>query len=170
MTFTAVVTSHGTPGPARILDVLAAQTVPPDQTILYLSGQDPAEHDGADVRLWPNHRDWGHSKRADGLALATGEWVGWFADDDDYRPDYIETMVGHDADLVYCDFDNRGRPTAARLESGRITCGAIVARTELARQVGWNGRTYEADWDFVADMIAAGARTHHVARLLHFHR
>ena len=163
MTFTAVVTGHARERELRrMLGCLMYQTRKPDETLVYLSGIDA----GAVARLredfpWaafhvePDLGDWGHDKRAKGLAAATGDAVGWFNDDDDYTSDYIERMVARledGADIAYCNWSYS--PTGCTFQSHVSTSGNFVVRTPLAREVGWNGRGYTADGEFIAALAS----------------
>ena len=142
VTFTAVVTSHANErGLINMLAVLRYQTRPTDQTIVMCSdtrGVEQMRHDFTDVTFIeePNQNDWGHTKRRNGTEHATGNWVGWFNDDDTYDPHYLETMLKHagHADVVYCDWNENPDAT---FQLFRSTAGNFIVKTEIAKKVGW---------------------------------
>lgn len=176
MTVTAVVTAHGPESDvAGMVAQLHAQTQPPHQILVYASDVPDSilgRLDGCTVTVCPNENDWGHAKRAAGLAAADGRWVGFFNDDDRYHPDYIEAMTGTvgTLDLVMCRWDEKGTVRWPTPTVGSCTAGNFLARTKLARQAGWSGRHYEADGQFITDLVAAGARWTVEDRLLYWHK
>lgn len=161
---TAVVTSHSNPeGLRSILGVLKYQTRHPDEVIVLCSDTPDVsrfrEHfPDVTFHVEPNLEDWGHEKRAKGLQLAGGEYVGFFNDDDEYTLDYVERMLGHadeeHADVVYCDW-NVGHDCHFAL--GSSTSGNFIVRAAMAKGVGWRHRHYEADGMFIEDVARAGA-------------
>lgn len=173
MTFTAVVTGHGNDMGLRVmLGNIRYQTRPPDETIALVSGLplDDLREDFQDVRFvrCEDMHDWGHSKRAHGIELATEDWVGFFNDDDSYRDDYLEKMLAQtdDNDVVFCEWNENPACTFALYRS---TAGNFIVRTEIARRVGWTSRVYEADGHFIEAVKASGARIAKVQDLLYFH-
>lgn len=184
--FTAVVTSHENRAGLRCaLEGLRAQTRAPEEILVFVSGLVPARRCGATTLFpRPDRNDWGHEKRAEGLGLATGEWVGWFNDDDSYDPRYVEVMMGRaeagvydpgleglcepDAvDVVFCDWN--GPTEDCSFAYGSSTSGNFIVRTELARCVGWTSREYAADGIFIDALVAAGARVAKVPMRLYRH-
>ena len=97
--------------------------------------------------------DWGHDKRAKGVEWATGDYLGFFNHDDEYELDYIEKMLRKaadtGADAVYCGWTGDfGNPWPS-FGLGSSTSGNFIVRTELAQEVGYTERTYEADGHFI---------------------
>lgn len=178
MTVTAVVVSHANEtGLRTILDNLLRQTRPPDEIIALCSDTDlDALNDLCDdypqssFHVCANRNDWGHEKRAQGLDLATCEWVGFFNDDDSYADNYLEVMLGRaaaeDADAVYCAWNEQPH---CRFVCFQSTAGNFLCRTELGQSVGWQGRFYEADGAFVDALVKAGARVARVDEILYHH-
>lgn len=176
MTVTAVVCAHG-PGSqvADIVGQLHGQTAPPAEIRVYASDVPQHVLDSLDavVTVVENRNDWGHEKRAQGLAEATGEWVGFFNDDDLYDPDYLRQMVEAAAgyDLVMCSWNERGGPVIhPKPVLNHVTAGNFLVNRRAAQQVGWNGRKYESDGYFIQDLVAAGATWTVVDRVLYWHR
>lgn len=176
MTFTAVVTSHDNPEGLRyILRNLAEQTRRPDEIIVLMSVEDSSYSgvniDGHDATFiyQPNRNDWGHEKRATGLGLAQGDYVGFFNDDDMYDLSYIAMMMAEaeaGADVVYCDWSGISNCSFCL---GSSTSGNYIVRTELAREVGYTDRHYEADGTFIDRIRESGAKVLKVERLLYWH-
>lgn len=177
MTFTAVVTSHDNPeGLAYILRNLEQQTRRPDEVLVYVSdtlGSNAfafARRFGLNLLSFqPNRNDWGHEKRALGLERATGDYVGFFNDDDMYDLSYIAMMMAEaeaGADAVYCDWSGISNCTFCL---GSSTSGNYIVRTALAREVGYTDRHYEADGTFIDRIRESGARIVKVPQLLYWH-
>ena len=163
MTFTAVVTSHDNPeGLEYTLENLSRQSRLSDEALVYISPEIVLEADAAlpfapvnianvrpRVRWVPDRQDWGHEKRAMGLAEARGDYVGFFNDDDMYDLTYIEKMMAAaeaGADVVYCDWSGIRDCTFCL---GSSTSGNYIVRAELGRWVGYTDRHYEADGTFI---------------------
>lgn len=161
-TFTAVVTSHANEeGLRRILGQLLYQTRQPDEVLVFASDTPGLERvdedfdgrfDHLTVFLEENRDDWGHEKRAKGVWEASGEYLGFFNDDDAYTTDYVEKMLAAAdaaaADVVYCDWNITG----CTLALGSSTSGNFIVRSALARNVGYRHRVYEADGLFLEDL------------------
>lgn len=100
-----------------------------------------------------NRNDWGHDKRSRGVVLAESDYLGFFNHDDEYELDYIEKMMrmaeAFGADAVYCGWTGvHGNPVPA-FSLGSSTSGNFIVRTELAQEVGYLARSYEADGHFI---------------------
>lgn len=174
MTFTAVVVSHANePGLRRMLGCLRYQTRPPDEVLVFCSDtRDLArlreDFPEATFSEQPDLADWGHDKRATGLAQAGSEWVGFFNDDDDYDRHYIEQMLaeGSAADVVFCEWNEN---PGCEFRLYQSTAGNFIVRSNLGRAVGWAGRDYEADGRFIEALNSARARVVKVADRLYTH-
>lgn len=168
MTFTALVITHNQPeGLAHILKQLSEQTRQPDQTVVLWSGDEPEYQDGLTYMERPDFNDWGHDKRAVGIELAVGDYLGFFNADDSYEPDYLEEMLDPDFDVSYCDWKEVAAPVEFKLESSNS--GNFIIRTEVARRIGWTGRHYQADGEFIDAVSASGASIRHVPKVLYHH-
>lgn len=161
MKFTAVVVGcDDEPGVRHTLGCLRYQTRPPDETIVIVSDTAGVsrlreQFPEAEILERPRAGDWGHAARAEGLARAAGDWVGWFNSDDRYDRRYLEKMLAlrDHADVVFCGWNEQ--PDCV-FRPGSSTAGNFIVRTAVARRVGWNGRHYEADGDFIAAAAAHG--------------
>jgi hypothetical protein len=132
------------------------------------------------VTAEPHAGDWGHEARAHGLTQAAElecEWVTFWNADDHYEPTFIAALIDAaehtGADLAACDFTShlfRGRRVRTAPLVGSITSGNFIARTQLAARVGWNHRHYEADGQFIRDLITAGATFTRVPDVLYHHQ
>lgn len=164
MRFTAVVVSHANEAGLRaILGNLLYQTRKPDEVLVYAS-ETPGllrvfeDFDGKFETLAvfdePNLEDWGHDKRAKGVWDASGDYLGFFNDDDDYANDYLDKMLAaaeqEQAEIVYCRWN--GQDCALAL--GSSTSGNFIVSGALARNVGYRHRHYEADGQFLEDLKA----------------
>jgi hypothetical protein len=176
-TFAAIVTSHANePGLRNMLGQLRYQTRPPDETLVLFSGG-PYDvirllKDFPDAGLGerPDRSDWGHEKRAEGLELASSEWVGFFNDDDSYDASYLEKLMRHanDAiDVVYCAWN--GRTTNCRFALGQSTSGNYIVRTAVGREAGYTDRVYEADGTFIERVAKLARNIVYVPDVLYRH-
>lgn len=173
MTLTAVLVCHANKAALEFaIEELLSQTRPPDE-IVVLASDTPLEElreTYPEVRFVEreNEEDWGHGKRAAGIELATGEWIGFFNHDDAYDPTYLERMLsaadGHD--VVYCAWNEQ---PGCDFSIYRSTAGNFVVRAGLAKRVGWMSRRYEADGDFIEALKAEGARVARVDDVLYHH-
>jgi hypothetical protein len=153
-TFTAIVTAHGC-SPAGILDNLASQTQAPTQVLCAASdlretweippeGRYPFP---LEMQIHQNKNDFGYDKRNRLLPLATGEFVGFFAHDDSYEPEFLELMLGaaEGKDVAFCWWDEvnqvilggqRRVCEAETFEQFYATLGGFIVRTTLLRRLG----------------------------------
>lgn len=158
------------------------QTRKPDETLVLVSGV-PSRVLSEMAEDFPHARflacedrnDWGHEKRAEGLALASSEYVGWFNDDDSYELTYIEKMLeaidGHD--IAFCSWN---RVPNCEFTLGSSTSGNFIVRTGLARAVGYptdrdeEGRlAYESDGRFINALARSGMVAPKVREVLYHH-
>lgn len=172
MTVTAVVVGHQN---AREMDdmltCLRAQTRPIDQFIVVTCCM--AVTPVADICVQDIHReDWGQTKCDIGLRLSTSDYTFFASSDDYYEPEFVDELLKHDADLILSGFNSRlaGIVTDSQPTIGRVTRGSFLVRTSKGQAVGYNHRHYEADGQFVLDLIAAGATWVSVPKILYQHR
>ncbi len=176
MTFTAIVCSHAfEQGLRNILGCLQYQIHPPDQTIVMCSDTPDLarlreDFPWAEFHEQENREDWGHEKRARGLDLATMDFVGWFNDDSNYSSRYIDRLLNtvdqFNMDVAYCDWTYIPN---CHFGLGSSDCGNFIVRTDLAQKVGWTGRHYEADGEFIDRVGDATDRVVKVNECLYFH-
>ncbi len=163
-------------GLRKMLGNLMYQTRKPDETLVLVSDLElhvlaelAEDFPHATFQLRPNLEDWGHEKRAEGVELATKEWLGFFNDDDHYDTSYLEKMLasGKDADVVWCGWNLIRKPS---FSLGNSTSGNYIVRSELAKKVGYASRHYEADGVFINSLRdAPGTRCVFVDELLYAH-
>lgn len=159
LTVTALVNSHANKeGLACILNNLLDQTRPPDEIIIHGSGYEDSSEVWVtrypkDTRIdyfpHPTMNDWGHDMRAAGLAKAKSDVVGFFNDDDSYSTEYLARMMfemERGADVAFCAWNAIPH---CQFTSGSSTAGNFLIRRKLARRIGWKGRHYEADGEFI---------------------
>jgi len=138
-----------------MLGNLLYQSRKPDETIVLHSGYEPGttlrlQENFPWVDMWverPDFQDFGHDKRAHGIELATKDFLGFFNDDDTYDREYVEKMLAACAtgDVAYCKW-NLGD---VQFSLGSSTSGNFIVHTELAKSVGYHGRDYSADGQFI---------------------
>lgn len=121
-----------------------------------------------ELQLVECQEDFGHAKRAQGLELARGDWVMFWAADDLYHVDFLRTMVlagrASGADLVACDWIPKWRGSMMKTQprTGQVTSGNFIVRRSVALHAGYRHRHYEADGAFIEDVMATGATWHRV--------
>ncbi|MGD0781232.1 MAG: hypothetical protein ABSA30_00070 [Candidatus Aminicenantales bacterium] len=108
------------------------------------------------------------------LPLSPSSYVVITNADNYYVPPFLAAMLelvrGHRGaycDCVHSHFDYRCLPAA--LEFCRIDCGCLLVETALAVSVGWRGRHFEADWQWIADLLAVTGDFVHLPRPLFVH-
>ena len=171
--FTAVVVSHeNETGLRKMLGNLMYQTRKPDEVYVLVSGLTPAavaelreDHPHTTFLVREDRQDAGHEKRAEGLRLASGDWIGWFNDDDWYDDHFIEKMMkaARGSDGAWCAWSANPNPA---FKLGSSTSGNFIVRTKLAQEVGYpeqrtkDGRlVYETDGIFIDALNKAGTFT-----------
>lgn len=168
MSISAVVVGHGQ-SLYPMINQLKKQSRPPDEIIaIYCCWP---KQPNADIVVRDIHRgDWGNLGCSIGLQLASKDYVGFFNSDDELDPSYIEKLMSHNEDLIYCDFHSHltGKTEAAPV-IGQITRGAYIIRTEVARKFGY-GNTYESDGILPKDIAEAGYSHIRVPETLYYHR
>lgn len=172
MKFTAIVTSHENPrGLRAILGNLRYQTRPPDEILVFYSDTPDVARLREDFSECifiedENRNDWGHHKRSLGVAMARGEYLGFFNDDDSYHNDYIAKMLGVSGDVVFCDWSGIAN---CQFRPGLSTSGNFIVRTDLARKARYTGRHYEADGQFIDAINSLNPRIVKVTERLYSH-
>lgn len=119
------------------------------------------------------HNDYGHSNRAWGIELADTPYILLTNDDNYYCPVFCEWMFKaiHEAnaDIGMCDMLHShdrpgGRPqapyryfeTAPKRLS--VDIGCFIAKTELAKKVGFRDKTRDGDATYFEDLMRASGR------------
>jgi hypothetical protein len=117
-----------------------------------------------------------YAKNTKGLELATGGYIGFFAGDDYYAPDYLEKMIEKaqeaDSDIVYCNFRShyaQGQEVDGFIEMGHVTNGSFLIRIIVAKKVGAFPRTGMGDIEFLLMAVANGATSVKVPETLYVH-
>lgn len=182
VTLTAVVTCHAA-DPTRIITNLLEQTRRPDEILLFVSDPLPtpftvtvdAPESPLEMFIVPNRDDFGHEKRAMGLACASCDFIGWFNHDDEYEPTYVERMLdaARDADVVFCNWTNSGRDLRSvgdcEFRPCNSTSGNWIGRTSIVRAAGYNERHYSADASLIAGVLAQFPRIVKIDTPLYHH-
>lgn len=103
--------------------------------------------------------DYGHSLRALGLSMISekdSRYTLITNADNYYAPSFIEEMTSGCSDIVYCNMAHNHwdyKFKESEFRRGKIDCGCVVVKTEIAKNVGWNSREYHADWLFLCDVL-----------------
>mgnify|MGYP003620376886 CR=1 FL=1 len=105
----------------------------------------------------------GHHTRAPGIEVATGEWIVLTNSDNYFVSGWLDRLVSHitpETGLIYWDcVNNLWRWTAngggakfpgCRLKRGHIDLTCVAVRAELAKQVKFPWRDYEADYEYIS--------------------
>lgn len=161
---TCIVTAYLT-DPSDIIQNLLDQTYQEKQILVFCSNIDTTglkeQFPTCEFFDVPNREDWGHSKRAMGIAFAEGDYLCFCNADDRYDLQFLEAMVTplieEKAQLAYCHFTDKTldhNVAQADLVMGGITSGSIMVETSLAKYVGYQYRVYAADWYFVQDLLS----------------
>ena len=125
--------------------------------------------------------DWGHTLRDEALDRITADRIACDAicvtnADNYYVPGFCVQMLAAlgGAAAAYCDcvHSHRGwtlMPAALELRS--IDCGSLLVQADLALATPWRGRGFCADWEWIAELLAAAGpgRFVHVPRPLFVH-
>lgn len=157
-----------------MVEALKGQTKPVDEIILTVCCIEAIEDVQADIRLLDVHRDdWGQSKCDYGLRMATKDYVGFFAPDDEYEPNYIEKLSEHEGtDIIHCQFDSHlaGHMANPRPVIGSITRGSFLVKRSIAMRNGsYDDRSHAADGAFIEKLKRKGATDVVVAEFLYRH-
>lgn len=129
--------------------------------------------------------DYGHSLRQIGISSAESEYLLLTNDDNYYCPLFLDYMFApiHDAagkqpDVVYCDMIHshnnpgvRRQPPyhffETRPERYFIDIGCFIARTELAKSVGFGDKTHDGDATYFEDLLRAAGPDASVVKVPH---
>lgn len=130
-------------------------------------------------------KDFGHSLRDLGIQLADTEYLLLTNDDNYYCPVFLEYMfapirsaAGRPPDIVYCDMihshDNPGirkqppyRLFETKPERYFIDIGCFIARSALAKQVGFRDKRSAGDATYVEDLLRAAGPQASVVKVPH---
>lgn len=125
----------------------------------------------------PDKKDWGHEKRAIGLALCETDYLVFMNGDDMYEPTFIQKMMEKaeetNATLIYGDFTSHvysNQVVKSVPASAKITSGSYIVKTEVAKKAGYTNRDYPADWAFIRDVLAVDNHTEKIQGVYYHHR
>ncbi|MBL8644076.1 MAG: glycosyltransferase family 2 protein [Rhodospirillaceae bacterium] len=127
--------------------------------------------------------DYGHSLRDMGIKMADTEYILLTNDDNYYCPKFLEYMFTPmrqwpaPPDIVMCDMihsHNRpgGRPQApynffeTKPARFSVDMGCFIARTALAKQVGFRDKTHDGDATYFEDLLKAAGNAK-IAKIPH---
>lgn len=171
MTVTAVVIGHEDQGQVMaLLEELRKQPI--DEFIVCVCCMS-LDFIDADIKLVDKHVDDVGQRLCDyGIRLASSDYLFLASSDDGYSEDFVEKMKPEgDPDLVLAGFSSHlvGNIKLSKPEIGAVTRGSFLVKTKKAQEVGYNGRDYSSDGQFIRDLIEAGATWVQVPEILHQH-
>ena len=111
--------------------------------------------------------DWGHTLRGIAIDEAESPYLLITNDDNYYCPTFVEAMLSQlaakDADVAICDmlhshYDYK-KYFRTYPKAGSIDIGAIIAKTELAKSVGWRDKSFGGDGTYCEDLLYSKAGT-----------
>lgn len=158
---------------STLLNCFASQTNLDFLVKVYHDGQDPKMESLLQTfkALYPEliefemlpkrFNDYGHSLRAYGIQNAKCEYLLITNDDNYYVPTFVSEMIttieSNRSDMVYCNMLHSHTfykaPFRTYLKKGAIDIGAIVVRTELAKKVGWQDKSFAGDGTYCEELL-----------------
>ncbi len=165
-----IITSWKKDPPENAINQMLNQTYQHKQLLVFSSDLDlkdlKKKYSNCEFFDVPNRKDWGHAKRAMGLAFAEGKYMCFVNADDEYDPLFLEYLITalekEEGQLAYCDWADKSidfNTALAFLAKGQMTSGNFVVRSDIAKKVGWQHRLYASDWYFIRDLIGEGVQT-----------
>jgi hypothetical protein len=153
----------------QLVPSLLAQTYKNWRLLLFHDGPDfgplktqiEAFNDPRVELAWTDRRynDWGHSLRAIGLRFAKdADFIVHTNADNYYVPDFCNQMVHafrEETVAVYCDMVHSYYSWGilpAKIQFGKIDCGAVMFRAKVALEIGWPSRAFAADWVMINEV------------------
>lgn len=115
------------------------------------------------------YNDFGHSLRDIGIRMVDTEYLLITNDDNYYCPLFVENMFAalhaHHADVVMCDMIHSHSNPGGRPQPGyglfvtapqrcSVDIGCFIARTKLARQVGFRDKSHDGDATYFEDLLS----------------
>lgn len=126
--------------------------IPDDDRIKYIETEERKGNYGHHLRQWALKE------------LELGDFVAITNADNYYVPTFAEYMVkgfskSHTAVATYCTETVHSykawQVLPAKLERGFLDCGAVVIKSNIAKEVGWRDiHEHSADWTFFSDIAA----------------
>lgn len=99
----------------------------------------------------------GHNTREPGLMSATKEWVVLTNSDNLFFHGWYHSLVQQlrpGVGIVYWDIVSnlwRWQAKTSRLLWGQIDLSCVCVRTDIAKQVGFEWRNYDGDWNYIEE-------------------
>ncbi|BBU71529.1 hypothetical protein ICHIJ1_14480 [Fluviibacter phosphoraccumulans] len=116
------------------------------------------------------YNDYGHTLRDIGIRMVDTEFLLITNDDNYYCPVFVENMFAalhaHNADIAMCDMihshnqpGGRPQPAYALFATAPQRCsidiGCFIAKTELAKKVGFRDKSHDGDATYFEDLLVA---------------
>jgi glycosyltransferase involved in cell wall biosynthesis len=118
--------------------------------------------------------DFGHSLRQIGIDAANGEFILLTNGDNYYAPRFVEFMFEaidrYNLDVVLCDMVHSHHNPGTRIQSSYgffrtrpfrnyVDIGCFLARTAMAKKIGFRDRSFSADATYFEDLLNGGRVT-----------
>jgi hypothetical protein len=122
-----------------------------------------------------NYNDFGHEKRAKILSVSNEKYTCFLNCDDRYYPTFFEKLIekaeNENLDFVICNEKNNkfGGILNCQPQVNHISSGGFIAKTEFAKKIGYNYRSYQADGLFIEDLVKNQAKWGKVDEVLWEH-
>lgn len=98
----------------------------------------------------------GHNTRQAGINSARGDWIVLTNSDNFFTHGWyhsvIENIVMHEVGMVYWDIVSNlwaWKARESKLAWGEIDLSCVCVRADIAKQVGFTWRNYDADWNYI---------------------
>lgn len=183
-TITVAIISHKLDYEKFLEEQVMTQERLPDEILIMCTQGEGKElytsHPNVTIEEVPNMNDYGHEKRAFAMHLANSDYITFWNADDEYDKEFIKILMNEvEKDdfkgVIYTDFTSHlfgGRRVNSEPTHARITSGNFIVHTNTALNVGYNHRHYQADWEFIHDLLKAEVqfRKAENKRVLYNHR
>lgn len=125
--------------------------------------------------------NYGHLLRKWALKeLILNEYVLLTNADNYYTPNMVEEVSKHDEDFIYFDLihshknkKNENNSTygfmSTELVSSNIDMGCAVIKSSLAKKIGFNHSSYDADWKYFEEVLKTNPTIHKINKVLFVH-
>lgn len=123
---------------------------------------------GRNWRSFSNGESFGAIPRLVGAYMATGDYICYLDDDNEYEPEHVERLVEyiekHGVDFVYSQMKTTDgiKIGSTPPRHGTIDTNLILHKAELLNTATWRPSGYADDWDIVERWLDSGATWKHL--------